>query len=101
MTVAAQPQRMTTEQLLALPDDGRERWLIRGELREGGEGEVTGRSGDHSRIEANICGELHAWLKIRPAARGEVLVGEAGVRLRQDPDTTVGIDVAYISHATV
>ena len=26
--------RMTTEELLALPDDGMERWLIRGELRE-------------------------------------------------------------------
>ena len=25
---------MTTEELLALPDDGVERWLIRGELRE-------------------------------------------------------------------
>ena len=25
---------MTTEELLAMPDDGVERWLIRGELRE-------------------------------------------------------------------
>ena len=29
--------------------------------------------------------------------RGSVLGGEAGVRLRRDPDTTVGIDVVYIS----
>ena len=25
---------MTTEELLALPEDGKKRWLIRGELRE-------------------------------------------------------------------
>lgn len=89
---------MTTEHLLALPDDGRERWLIRGELREG---ELTKRNRGHSRIGANICGELHAWRKSLPAPHGEVLVGEAGVRLRRNPDTVVGIDIAYISPETV
>ncbi len=34
MSVAAAPPLMTTEELLALPDDGVERWLIRGRLRE-------------------------------------------------------------------
>lgn len=29
--------------------------------------------------------------------RGEVLGGDAGFRLRRNPDTTAGIDVAYIS----
>jgi Uma2 family endonuclease len=32
-----------------------------------------------------------------PEPRGEILDGEAGFRIRQDPDTTVGIDLAYIS----
>jgi Uma2 family endonuclease len=32
--------------------------------------------------------------------KGEVLVGEAGIRLRRNPDTTVGVDVAYISAET-
>ena len=95
MTIAV--ESMTTEQLLALPDDGRERWLIRGELREG---EMTRRNRGHSRIEANIAGELWAWVRRQPEPRGEVLVGEAGVRLRRNPDTTVGVDVAYISAAT-
>src|SRR5205085_1039307 len=40
---------------------------------------------------------LHKWMETRPEPRGEVLVGEAGVRLRRNPDTTVGVDVAYIS----
>lgn len=98
MTIAAETNLMTTEQLLALPDDGRERWLIRGELREGG---VTRRNYDHSRVEANICGELHSWVKAQPAPRGQILVGEAGIRLRRNPDTTVGVDVAYISAQAV
>jgi hypothetical protein len=32
MAVAAAPAPMTTEELLALPPDGVERWLIQGEL---------------------------------------------------------------------
>ena len=97
MTVEAPPELLTTEQLLALPDDGRERWLIAGELREG---EVTRRNHGHSRIGSNICGPLWVWVRSQPEPRGEVLVGEAGVRLRRNPDTTVGIDVAYISPET-
>ena len=34
MSAAAVPKLMTVEEFLALPDDGVERWLIRGELRE-------------------------------------------------------------------
>jgi Uma2 family endonuclease len=94
MTVAERPQLMTTEQLLALPDDGKERWLIRGELREK---EMTRRNRGHSRIEGKIAHLLHRWMDTRGGPRGEVLVGEAGVRLRRNPDTAVGVDVAYVS----
>lgn len=84
---------MTTEELLALPDDGMERWLIGGHLREK---PVTKRNRWHSRIEAKITYLLMSWLEKQPEPRGEVLCGEAGCRLRRDPDTTVGIDVVYI-----
>ena len=97
MTTATAPRLMNSEQLLALPDDGRERWLIAGELREG---DTTRRNRGHSRVEANICGELRIWAKRQPEPRGEVLAGEAGVRLRRNPDTNVSIDVAYISAQT-
>jgi Uma2 family endonuclease len=97
MVVAVRPDLMTTEQLLALPDDGRERWLIRGELREGG---MTRRNRGHSRVEGKIAHLLHKWMESRPEPRGEVLVGEAGVRLRRNPDTMVGVDVAYLSPQT-
>jgi hypothetical protein len=33
MSAAPATSLMTTEELLALPDDGKERWLIRGQLR--------------------------------------------------------------------
>ena len=86
---------MTAEQFLALPDDGIERNLVRGELREGGP--VTRRNRWHSRTEARIAQALANWRDGQPAPRGEVLSGEVGCILRRDPDTTYGIDVVYIS----
>lgn len=97
MTVASPTKLWTTEELIAIPDDGRERWLIAGELREGG---MTRRNRGHSRIEGKIAYVLHKWMDSRPGPRGEVLVGEAGLRLRRNPDTTVGVDVAYVSAQT-
>jgi Uma2 family endonuclease len=93
----AEPQLLSTEQLLEMPDDGKERWLIRGELREK---EMTRRNRGHSRVEATIAHLLCAWKDQQPPPRGEVLVGEAGVRLRRNPDTSVGVDVAYLSPET-
>jgi Uma2 family endonuclease len=94
MSTATAPRLMTTEELLALPDDGVERWLIRGELREGG---MTRRNRWHSRIEARLAHLLGEWLDRQPEPRGAVYSGEAGVILRRDPDTTVGVNVAYVS----
>jgi Uma2 family endonuclease len=88
---------MTTEQLLALPDDGVDRDLIRGKLVEKS---ITRRNRRHSRTEANFAFLLKGWLETQSEPRGEVLCGEAGFRLRSDPDTTVGVDVAYISAET-
>lgn len=94
MTVAATTRLMTTEELLAMPEDGVERWLIRGELRQKS---MTVRNRWHSRITARVGQLLLNWLDHQPEPRGSVLSGEAGCRLRRDPDTTVGIDVVYIS----
>jgi len=104
MAVVEATAPMTTEQLLALPDDGVERWLIRGQLREkpamvgqSGEKIMTIRNRWHSRIMARVTKFLDNWLDQQPAPRGSVLCGEAGVRLTRDPDSTVGVDVVYIS----
>jgi Uma2 family endonuclease len=91
---ATMPRLMTTEEMLALPENGMERELIRGQLREK---PMTRRGRRHSRTEAAITGLLLEWLKKQPHPRGEVLAGEAGFRIARDPDTTVGVDIAYIS----
>jgi Uma2 family endonuclease len=90
---------MTAEEFLALPDDGVERWLIRGQLREKRatrEGSMTVRNRWHSRIMARVVFLLESWRGQQPEPRGAVLCGEAGCRLRRDPETIVGIDVAYV-----
>lgn len=96
MATVATP--MTTEELLALPDDGKERWLVAGELREfPREHPMTVRNRFHSRAMIRVGKFLDNWLDEQPQPRGQVFGGEAGVRLSRDPDTTVGVDVVYIS----
>src|SRR5262249_19563377 len=85
---------MTTEEFWSLPDDGKERDLIRGELRER---PMTKRNRWHSRVLARVTYFLEAWLIQQSEPRGQILVGEAGVRLRRDPDSTVGVDAAYFT----
>src|SRR4051794_16191683 len=95
MSLATPPARpMTAEELIALPDDGVERDLIRGELRER---TMTRRNPFHSSTEARIAMLLGNWLDQRPEPRGRIHSGEAAFRLRREPETFVGIDVAYAS----
>ena len=89
---------MTTEEMLALPDDGIDRELIEGRLREK---PMTMRNRRHSRLEIRIGRFLDCWLDTQTEPFGEVVGGEAGFRLRRDPDTSVGIDVAYVSPETI
>ena len=90
--VAEARKLVTIEEFLELPDDGIERELIEGEVREYG---MTIRNRFHGRIEARIATVLNLWLDGRPEPRGEVVVGDTGFRIR--PETVVGPDVAYVS----
>jgi Uma2 family endonuclease len=92
-SVAEATRLMTTEEMLALPDNGTERWLIDGQLRER---PTTVRNRWHSRIMTRVAKFLDNWLDQQPEPHGSVLCGEAGCRLRRDPDITVGIDVVYV-----
>jgi Uma2 family endonuclease len=85
---------MTVEELLALPDDGMERDLIQGQLRER---PMTRRSRRHARTTTSVAHVLYVWKNQLPAPRGEILTGDAAFCLKQTPSTTVGIDVAYVS----
>ncbi len=93
MTGGGTAPRMTTAELLALPEEGMERWLIRGQLR--GKPRAL-RDRWSARTLARTTTLLDGWLDQQPEPRGSVLCGEAGVRLRHDPDSTVGIDVVYV-----
>lgn len=86
---------ITTEQLLAMPEDGVERELIRGELRER---PMTKRNRFHTYAVTRLARFLDQWLDSQPSPVGEVHTGEVGTILRRDPDSTVGIDVAYFDH---
>jgi len=108
MPIASPPATMTTEQMLALPDNGMDRELFRGELREKPRDReqtcgdwrdkpMTMRNRRHSRVETRVAKFLDNWLDTQPEPRGEVVSGEAGFRLRRNPDSSVGIDVAYAS----
>lgn len=99
MSTATVPKLMTVEEFLALPDDGVERWLIRGEVREKRDTDMTRRNKPHSITEARITAHLGQWLGTQPKPRGEIVCGEAGFILRRDPDSTAGVDVALITAA--
>jgi len=83
---------MTSDELFALPFTKKiDRWLFRGELRES---KVTKRNPNHSGAVIAIGGILREWLKTQPEPRGKVYGAEVYFRIRKDPDTNVGIDVA-------
>lgn len=94
-TAAPSRAAMTLEEFEALPDDdGVERMLIRGKLWEM---PMTKRNRKHSRANSRVAQHLENWLDTRPEPRGEIVCGEAGFTLSHDPDSGVGIDVAYVS----
>jgi Uma2 family endonuclease len=97
VTATAPTKLMTTEELEAMPNDGKKRWLIRGVLRER---DMTRRNRFHSRVMMRIGAILLDWSDKQPEPRGDVVGGEAGFRLRRNPDSTAGIDVAYVSADT-
>jgi Uma2 family endonuclease len=83
---------MTSDDLFALPPNKKiDRWLFRGELRES---KVTKRNPSHSGAVMSLGALLQTWLLQQPKPRGKVYGGEAYFRIRRDPDTNVGIDVA-------
>jgi Uma2 family endonuclease len=94
MATTLEAPLMTTEEMLALPTNGVERWLIRGKVREK---PMTVRNRFYSRIMVRLAKFLDNWVDKQPDPHGQVLCGEAGCRLARNPDTTVGVDVVYVA----
>lgn len=88
---------ISLEEFLALPDDGVDRELIRGEIRENG---MTLRNHRHGRSESLIAYELVDWIKKQNEPPGIVVTGDTGFLLTRDPETFVGPDVAFVSAET-
>jgi len=97
MPIVETPRKMTTEDLLAIPDDGVERWLIRGELRENTAIDMNRRSPDHGRTCGSVTVALKNWVRTQGMPRGNIYTGDTMFKMRPDSGTTVGIDVAYVS----
>ncbi len=72
MATVTHTSPMTVEEMLALPDDGMERELIRGELRQR---PVTRRNRRHSSVEARVAKFLGIWIDAQPESPGEVVSG--------------------------
>lgn len=92
--IEAEDRVFTTEDLLAIPDDGIERWLIDGRIVEVG---MTQRNKFHTGVEALVSQHILNWRDTFPPPNGTVHAGEAGVRLRRNPDRTVGIDLVFLA----
>src|SRR5262245_13199301 len=90
---------MTSDDLFALlPSKKVDRWLFRGELRES---KVTKRNPSHSGAVMALGRLLGNWAVAEPGMRGKVHGGEVYFRIRKDPETNVGIDVALATPAQV
>ncbi len=95
---AATSRWMTLEEMLGLPEADVERDLIEGQLVER---PMTKRSRWHGGAEARVARLLDVWLETQPEPRGQIVGAETGFRIRRNPDTSFGIDVAYVSAEVV
>jgi Uma2 family endonuclease len=83
--------RMTADELLGLPDNGKRYELIAGELHE-----MAPAGGEHGFISGRTVRRLSAFLDQHPEVGGEVFIAEPGYRLARDPDTVRAPDIAYV-----
>ncbi len=94
---------MTHEEFMALPDDGVTRELWEGVLKEFPQEKVDGvpvRNRFHSYASTKVSKTLDNWVD-DGGQGGQVHSGDVGALLQNEPDTTVGIDVAYFSADTM
>lgn len=86
--------RTTAEELLRLPDDGKRRELVEGEIRE-----MAPAGGQHG----DAAGALHVLLGhfVRERRLGKVPAAETGFLVGRNPDTVRAPDVCFIARDRV
>lgn len=93
--LAEERRLMTAEEFDVLPEDADvDRWIIDGWLYER---PAAPHGFLHGQTAAEIIYQLQNWLERQSARLGVVLSGGAAFRLRREPLTDVGIDVAYVT----
>ncbi len=94
MAATIQPsagQLLTAEDLLRIPNAGKQYELVRGVLRK-----MSPASFRHGEIAGNIAAPLRA--NVRANGLGRVGVGDPGFILQRDPDLILAPDVAFLSN---
>lgn len=81
---------MTAEELLKLPDDGKRRELVRGELRE-----MAPAGARHGGVAAKLT--ILLGRHVETNRLGMVLAAETGFRISRDPDTVRAPDVSFMA----
>lgn len=93
MATTTHPRKMTIKTFLAPQDDGVDRELIAGEVRERG-------PSIHGMLHASCLAELAYlignWSHANPSSGVEVLAGQPGFIMQRDPPTVVGPDFAVV-----
>jgi Uma2 family endonuclease len=90
MSALPKKKLMTAEELYWLPDDGKRRELVKGELRE--MPPASGRHGIHGgRLQTHL-GHYILTKKL-----GEVFLAETGFTISRAPDTVRAPDIAFVS----
>jgi Uma2 family endonuclease len=82
-------QHFTADELLRMPDDGKRRELIAGELRE-----MAPSGHEHGRVTMRFSGPLSVF--VDDNGLGAVYAAETGFLLAQDPDTVRAPDIAFV-----
>ena len=84
---------LTADDFLAMPDDGKNYELVKGELVE-----MPSPGFMHEFVVAQFIANFH--LFVRPRNLG-IVIGGAGIYIEQDPDTVRAPDCAFISHQRI
>jgi len=87
--MAIQEKVVTAAELLAMPDDGSRRELVRGELRK-----MPPAGSEHGYVAMNIGTSLNVHVKAN--GLGRVYTAETGFKLASDPDTVRAPDAAFV-----
>ena len=93
---------MTLDQFIQLPDDGSERWLLKGvvvEFHPAEDDGVTIRGVPHGDVEAKATRVLGNWLE-DTGFPADVANSEVAVKLRPNDPELVGCDVVVVSRDT-